>query len=788
MENISPEEARREVAALNSLRHPHIVEILERSIESTDSRLLTIVMELLDQTLHEKLASLPDRIMEHAQACAIALGVALALEKAESEGIIHRDVKPANIMFATDGTVKVTDFGIAKTLENTWVHPTHRFGSPEYMAPEQWDGKVGPVTDVYALGIVLYQMVSGRVPFGYDHKSPRKIEQKHAREVPPALATSVPACIADVIDGALIKDPNRRPRARAFALALGKTATAEFGPGWIDHTGFRINLDQDPELQQIVAGSPSNGPTPSPPPEGTSNGSNRNRKLPWILLGAGVLALVTAAVIAAYLLCRHPAPTETVDRCVHSAGDYGRVTTESGACIGISSNIDTFSMGAKGDADENLTDIGRIIMKENADAAGRGSPITLVYIADLTDPSVAERESMMGIAAAQYLDNRMSVPPPISILFANAGLRTQSAKKVGQYLLQLIGDGNPRDIVGVVGPGQSRDDTTALVHTLAVNGIPVVEPTLSLDDLAADNQGLPYFQIGPQDQSEATAMVQFAKNHLAGTGWPETTILTTDDAKDRYPADLADDLKGAISREHGMQAPTKIVYATPTGQIPAGSHDPSIDEVAERLCGTRGETPAGPYKGVVFFAGRGSDDFKNLRIDIANYCGDNGPFPTIVAGDDIAEMMANPQMRKDQKNLTFYYVSFADQNIEGRRPCNRHELASNEALHHDLCDTSAGIDAHLDERALVYYDAVNAYFWAERRLPQPSTSYKTVGQALKGVSFGGASADIDWRGSRNGVPLNRIVIIVREATNATDPEGAGPSDPSDYCPTRPGCA
>jgi eukaryotic-like serine/threonine-protein kinase len=98
--------------------------------------------------------------------------LARAMETAHAQGIIHRDLKPANVLLARDGTLKITDFDLAKEVgTNAGLTPTGlTVGTPSYMAPEQarGDGNIGPQTDVYALGTILYEMLAGRPPFEGD--------------------------------------------------------------------------------------------------------------------------------------------------------------------------------------------------------------------------------------------------------------------------------------------------------------------------------------------------------------------------------------------------------------------------------------------------------------------------------------------------------------------------------------------------------------------------------------------------------------------------------------------
>ncbi|MEX5712136.1 serine/threonine-protein kinase [Parafrankia sp. FMc6] len=147
-----------EARILAGLDHPHVVRIFEY-VEAAG--LCLLVMELLDGgTLTRRRDTL-----DPPQACAVGLAVAAALEHAHAHGVLHRDIKADNILFAADGTVKVTDFGIAKLFEGSAATASGMTGTPMYMAPEQIvGGRLGPPTDLYSLGILLYRLVAGRRP------------------------------------------------------------------------------------------------------------------------------------------------------------------------------------------------------------------------------------------------------------------------------------------------------------------------------------------------------------------------------------------------------------------------------------------------------------------------------------------------------------------------------------------------------------------------------------------------------------------------------------------------
>jgi serine/threonine-protein kinase len=156
---------------------------------------------------------------------------ARALKIAHTAGIIHRDVKPSNLMITADHTVKITDFGIARgTLQGNQTLTGMVMGTAQYVAPEQASGQqVTPAADLYSLGVVAYQCLTGQPPFDAD--SPVAIALKHVREEPPELPLDVPAPVRELIGRLLAKDPEDRPASaqavadRAYmikdALALG---------------------------------------------------------------------------------------------------------------------------------------------------------------------------------------------------------------------------------------------------------------------------------------------------------------------------------------------------------------------------------------------------------------------------------------------------------------------------------------------------------------------------------------------------------------------------------------
>ena len=186
-DSVFVERFRREAQSAANLNHPNIASIYDYG---DDGGTYFIVMEYIDgkplsDVIDAEASLMPERAAE------IASDVARALERAHASGLVHRDIKPANIMLDSNGQTKVTDFGIARALtadgEATMTQTGMVIGTASYLSPEQAQGNpVDPRSDVYALGCVLYEMLTGSAPFQGD--SPLSIAYKHVREnpVPPS--------------------------------------------------------------------------------------------------------------------------------------------------------------------------------------------------------------------------------------------------------------------------------------------------------------------------------------------------------------------------------------------------------------------------------------------------------------------------------------------------------------------------------------------------------------------------------------------------------------------------
>lgn len=269
---------RREAQAAAGLNHGNIVGVYDTGDEG---RMHYIVMEYVEgDTLGDVLRREGRIDADHA--AAIAAEVATALQAAHDSGLVHRDVKPGNVMIDRDGRVKVVDFGIARAAaDDTLTQTGLVLGTASYLSPEQAQGfPVDARSDVYSLGCVLYQMLTGRPPFEGD--TPVSIAFKHVNEapVPPReIDPSIPPHLDRTVMRAMEKDPDARfPTAEAFRAAVAGEGTAT--------------------IPLAAAGGDTDVLPATAPAPATSPPGRRGRSwLPVALVAAAVLAVI--GVVAA---------------------------------------------------------------------------------------------------------------------------------------------------------------------------------------------------------------------------------------------------------------------------------------------------------------------------------------------------------------------------------------------------------------------------------------------------------------------------------------------------------
>jgi serine/threonine-protein kinase len=261
------ERFRVEARTMATINHPGVVDIYDYGSDPKAGAYL--VMEYVEGDALSRTLSRVGRLTP-ARTMALVAQAADALHAAHEIGVVHRDVKPGNLLVRPNGTLVLTDFGIARSAGAAQLTAAGSvLGTAAYISPEQAMGEqASRLSDVYALGVVAYQCLAGRRPF--EGEQPLEIAMRHVREVPPPLPPDTPPTVRAIVERAMAKDPAARwPTASAFA-AVARRAAAELAAAAPARPGGMPATAQ-------VSGQPyrtSNPvtPTPTPTPTGTPVG------------------------------------------------------------------------------------------------------------------------------------------------------------------------------------------------------------------------------------------------------------------------------------------------------------------------------------------------------------------------------------------------------------------------------------------------------------------------------------------------------------------------------------
>ena len=221
------ERFRREARAVANLSHPHLVGVIDAGED--DGRPFIVFEYVAGETLKARIVR--NGRLELAEAVAYAIEIARGLSVAHQNGIVHRDVKPQNVLIDEDGRAKLTDFGIARSLDEDGLTADGRvLGTTDYVSPEQALGQpTGPQSDIYALGVVLFEMLTGQVPFKAE--SPVGVAMCHVRDPMPDLRSLRPdasATLAAIVDRCTAKEPaDRYPDCTSLVADLEQALALE---------------------------------------------------------------------------------------------------------------------------------------------------------------------------------------------------------------------------------------------------------------------------------------------------------------------------------------------------------------------------------------------------------------------------------------------------------------------------------------------------------------------------------------------------------------------------------
>jgi len=292
------ERFRREAKAAAGLNHANLVSIYDwGEVDGT----YFIVMEYVEGETLKDLVRRRGRL-GGSEAVRISLQLLAALEFAHRAGIVHRDVKPQNVMLDREGNVKVMDFGIARAGDSGMTEAGSILGTAQYLAPEQAKGqRVDERSDLYSVGIVIYEMLTGTVPFKGD--SAVTVALKHVNEMaaePAQLVPGMPYALNQIVLKAIAKDPDQRYQtAEQFARDLrsaqvgGPVAAAAFDPG--------AEATRLMGAAAVSAAAATSVMTGGPLAQTTGDRGRRRRRWPWVLV---IVLLLLVIAAAAYGLVR----------------------------------------------------------------------------------------------------------------------------------------------------------------------------------------------------------------------------------------------------------------------------------------------------------------------------------------------------------------------------------------------------------------------------------------------------------------------------------------------------
>ncbi len=343
---VEDEEARarflREAQALAGLSHPNIVTVFDLA-EEPETGMVFIVMELLNGLPLRRHITNPARPPFYD----MAIQLCRALEHAHGKGVLHRDIKPENIFVCNDGTIKLMDFGLARLVDGATVNSsTVVTGTVAYMSPEQLrGGSLNERADLYGLGVLFYEYLSGFTPFSSDN--PGTMLLKHLTEPAPSLLTRVPGLSAELDaliltllakepaarypSATVLRDSLERIRARPATIALPMAAPTSAGPAMpatlIPLCGPVASGPAMPARSQIAAPSRPRPRhiTPPPPPRYTGftmTPELRMAALFCVVLLGGLLAFAIGETVH-YMSARPPDPPKKTATSAKSARARG---------------------------------------------------------------------------------------------------------------------------------------------------------------------------------------------------------------------------------------------------------------------------------------------------------------------------------------------------------------------------------------------------------------------------------------------------------------------------------
>jgi branched-chain amino acid transport system substrate-binding protein len=508
----------REARAAARLKHPSVVTIYDVGQEGSH---YYFVMEYIEgQTLAQVIRQ--RGAMSPAEVTAILRPLADALDQAHRQGLVHRDIKPGNIMVGPAGQVMLTDFGIARAAQEVRLTTTGTLvGTPEYMSPEQARGEaVDSRTDQYSLGVVAYEMLSGKVPFG--GTTPHGVLYKQIHEPLPPIRQErpdLPAGAQTVLQQGLAKEPGQRyATVTAFAEALGRALGQAPGPAQGLAQGpaqAREGAEATADMPTVLVGAAGGGaaaPATTPPArqpvppaqptavataQGVAPAAGRaagRRRSRWVGVLAGLAVLVVAALAVGTIWLLGGGEGED---------QAGGVPTPVAQSHVSEASPRPPTPAPRPERPFECPDPAGCV------DVGPGQPIHIGYLlATASDSTVAGIDSLRGVELA--LTDAQVLGHPLELVGEDTRCDAESGAVGAERLA-----GDPR-LVAVVGPTCSNEARSAL-PILCERGIPVVSPSNTTPDLTAEDRPGEYWcylRTAYNDEALSLVAARFAREIL----------------------------------------------------------------------------------------------------------------------------------------------------------------------------------------------------------------------------------------------------------------------------------
>ncbi len=484
------ERFRREAQAAANLSHPNIVSVFDWG-EADNT--YYIVMELVEGVTLASLIKESGRL-DPEKAASIASDVAASLAFAHKHGVIHRDVKPSNVLLTEDGQVKVTDFGIARaaTADGDLTQTGAVMGTATYISPEQAQGLVvDGRSDVYSLAVVLYEMLVGRVPFSGE--TPLAIAYKHVREeapMPTALIPSIPKALEAIVMKGMAKDPELRYQSA--------TEMADDLRRFLNHQEVRALSGSDLDATQVLSivdiprtpsqTSPVTRTSPMVPVDGTERGTN------WLLIGIVALVVIIGVLLlgAKYFLNARNAKLSTSPETVLVPAIVGESQSNATATLKNEGLAYTISK-------QTSNEVAGTVLSENPGAGTsvkKGVSVALVVssgaktvsIPNVVGQTVASAESTLlaakFVVTTRYINNPAAVG---TVTSETPGASTQ-APEGSTVSLDVSNGPSQISVPNVVGQPVAQAANTLGADSLTLGNVTyAASPTIANGDVISTN-------------------------------------------------------------------------------------------------------------------------------------------------------------------------------------------------------------------------------------------------------------------------------------------------------------